>query len=88
MLTTALTQDEQWAQINYPSFDQAMYDKIVAVQAAMLTVDAHAPTVSSQLNNVPFDFTEVGEDIHIVVGVKSDGEPFYDLLIPTQWLRQ
>lgn len=86
MLTTDLTEAEQWEQINYPSFDQAMYDKILAVKAAMASVDAHAPTVSSQLNNVPFDFTEFGHDITIHVGVKDGGAPFYTLLIPTQWL--
>lgn len=86
MLPTELTEAEQWEQINYPTFDQAMYAKILEVKNSMSNVGAYAPTVSGKLNNVPFDFTEKGDDINIVVGKRQNGEPFYNITIPTQWI--
>lgn len=91
----ALTEEQQWEQINYPSFFGAIGDKIEAAKAAMAAVpvvqDADGGAIAwlqTNVNNVPIYWHEPnGNDCVIRVGERAgDGRPMYEFTIPTMWL--
>jgi hypothetical protein len=89
-----MTEQEQWQEINYPSFFGAIGDKIEAAIAAMTAVPAavvneegYAPWLGTNVNNVPIHWRIIDTDhCEIKVGVKDDGSPIEHFTIPTQWL--
>jgi hypothetical protein len=90
-----MTEAEQWAQINYPSFFGAIGDKITAAKAAMaavpVTPDAdndYIAWLQTNVNEVPIYWHEPNSnDCVIRVGVRdSDGKPMYEITVPTMWL--
>lgn len=90
----ALTEEQQWNEINYPSFFGAIGDKITAAKQAMaavpVTPDADNDAIAwlqTNVNNVPIYWHEPnGNDCVIRVGERDDGHPMYEFTIPTMWL--
>lgn len=81
-----MTPDEQWTAINVPGADQAIWNKVQTVRAAMASADVEAESWRTKLNDVPILVRENGEFIDIDVGTDADGKPQVALHIPKVWL--
>ena len=84
-----MTEAAQWTEINYPSFFGAIGDKITAAKSSMSAIPVAADQngwLETNVNNVPIHWQEQGADVHLRVGKKDNGEPFYSLTVPFQWL--
>ena len=84
-----MNEQEQYDQINYPSFFGAVGDKITAAKTAMDAIPAEPDNqgwLETNVNNVPVLWHYEGSDCRVRVGRKASGDPFYEILIPYQWL--
>jgi hypothetical protein len=84
-----LTPEEQWAQINYPSFMGAALAKVKEIRDSMINESAYADWVTAYLNDVPIKFNdgEAPSDwINVNIGVEHDGMPQVSLKIPLCWV--
>lgn len=85
----ALTPEDQWAQINYPSFMGATLAKVKEIRDSMQGEQAYADWVTTYLNDVPITFSD-GETpsnfITINIGTEHDGTPQVALVIPLVWV--
>jgi hypothetical protein len=86
----APTEDQQWQEINYPSFFGAIGDRVTAAKMAMdaIPVEPGDSTdwLETNVNQVPIWWRNEGQDCFLRVGMKANGEPFYEIKIPYQWL--
>lgn len=91
----ALNEEEQWQQINYPTFFEALGDKITATKTALAAIpaetwaeDDHIAWLETNLNQVPIFWYELdGNYTKIRVGVRdSDQKPMIEITVPTMWL--
>jgi len=82
-----MTPEEQFVQMNTPTFFGMVGKKIIAAKKAMINSDV---TVSgglqTQLNGVNIWWQEQGENTQIKYGGNDAGSSLYDITIPTQWL--
>lgn len=85
----ALSPEDQWAQINYPSFLSAALAKVKAIRDSMESGPAYADEVMTYLNDVPITFSD-GENadswITVNIGTEHDGTPQVSLKIPLVWV--
>lgn len=83
-----MTTDEQWAQINYPTFFGAAMKKIQAARVAMANAEVTASKCNTHLNGVPIGWNESGDKVHVAIGESglADLSSLVDITIPIKWL--
>jgi hypothetical protein len=84
-----MTEEEQWQEINYPTFFGAVAARIknakIALDAAQIK-PVGRDWLETSINNVKILWREEGADCLVNIGVRSNTEPFYQLRFPTKWL--
>lgn len=81
-----MTPDEQWAAINVPGADQAIWNKVRSVRNAMATAEVEADDWKTNINGVPILIRENGNFIEMDIGEDSEGKPQVALRMPKIWL--
>lgn len=84
-----MTEAEQWAEINYVTFFDAVCNRISAAEQSLETaqVSAVSPNwLETNVNQVPIYWRMVGDDCIIKIGEKQNSEPFYTIQMPKVWL--
>jgi hypothetical protein len=83
-----LTPDDQWGQINYPSFMGAVLSHVKQIDAALNNVGATADNVHCTLNDVPITYTITENKVWVTIKVGEDasGNPQVEIYIPYMWL--
>lgn len=83
-----MTAEEQWTQINYPSFMAAAIAEVKTVEQALDSVSATGTNITANVNDVPivYNVTENRVWVTIQIGLNDNGSPQVELYIPYVWV--
>jgi len=84
----ALSPQDQWSQINYPSFMKATINQVQKIENQLSNISCIADKISFSLNNVPITYSVTANKqwVTINIGTDAGGKPQVTVYIPYQWL--